>query len=152
MTKFSFTLFAVAILTAAAVATAQAQECQTPQLDGNASCYCGKPDSRFELFASLLYLKPSSSNLEYATLVSPFPIPTPNWANQAIDPEYRPAFNVGMRYIVPGSCNDIQLAWTHFDSTDKRLGHRQPDAVRWAIVRNRPRCQLVPNRERQRAF
>src|SRR5271163_4439823 len=49
--------------------------------------YDGRPVSnfqpRFEASASLLFLQPGGGNLEYGTLVTPLPLPTPNWANQS---------------------------------------------------------------------
>jgi hypothetical protein len=38
---------------------------------------------RFELSGSLLFLQPGSGNLEYGTLVTPFPLATPNWSNRS---------------------------------------------------------------------
>ena len=51
--------------------------------------------------ASLLFLQPASGNLEYATLVSPLPVPTPNWANQSLSPELSAACNVGLAILSP---------------------------------------------------
>ncbi len=73
---------------------------------------------RFETSASLLFLKPSSGSLEYGTLVYPFPAPAPHWENQAISPKYSPAFDVGLRYLVPETGNDLKTSWTHLDTTD----------------------------------
>ena len=39
---------------------------------------------RFEVSGSLLFLQPGAGNLEYGTLVTPFPIATPNWSNQSL--------------------------------------------------------------------
>jgi hypothetical protein len=76
------------------------------------------PHPHFELSGSLLFLQPSAGNFEqYATLVSPFPIPTPNWSNQSIDPKYSPAFRVGLRYM-PTEFDDLGLDWTHLRATD----------------------------------
>ena len=76
------------------------------------------PHPHFELSGSLLFLQPSAGNFEqYATLVSPFPVPTPNWSNQSIDPKYSPAFRVGLRYM-PTAFDDLGLDWTHLRATD----------------------------------
>ena len=45
----------------------------------------------FEVSGSLLFLQPGAGNLEYGTLVTPFPIATPNWANQSLTPGFSPA-------------------------------------------------------------
>jgi hypothetical protein len=71
---------------------------------------------RFEVSGSLLYLQPGAGNLEYGTLVTPFPIATPNWANQSLTPKFSPAFGVGARYM-PNAFNDIELSWTHLNTT-----------------------------------
>jgi hypothetical protein len=72
---------------------------------------------RLEVNASLLYLQPGSGSLEYGTLVSPLPAASPHWENQAISPNYSPAFNLGLRYFVPETCNDLRTSWTRLDST-----------------------------------
>ena len=71
---------------------------------------------RFEVSGSLLYLQPGAGDLEYGTLVTPFPIATPNWSNQSLTPKFSPAFTVGARYIA-NLFNDIELSWTHLNST-----------------------------------
>ena len=120
MTRMSVGLLLAAIVGAAATSSAQAQDNATAQLDGSQLGNCGRPcqQSCLELTASLLYLQPCSNNLEYGTLVSPLPLPTPNWANQAIDPHYAPAFNVGMRYTFGESCTDLAMDWTHLQASD----------------------------------
>ena len=50
--------------------------------------------------------------------MNPLPLPTPNWANQAVDPDFGPAFVVGMGYRFPACDNDVQLTWTHLDTSD----------------------------------
>ena len=76
------------------------------------------PRPHFEVSGSLLFLQPSAGDFEqYATLVSPLPIPTPNWSNQSIDPKYSPAFRVGLRYM-PTNSDDLGLNWTHLRATD----------------------------------
>lgn len=71
---------------------------------------------RFEVSGSLLYLQPGAGDLEYGTLVTPFPIATPNWSNQSLTPKFSPAFTVGARYMA-NAFNDIELSWTHLNST-----------------------------------
>jgi hypothetical protein len=71
---------------------------------------------RFEVSGSLLFLQAGASNLEYGTLVTPLPLATPNWSNQSLAPKFKPAFRIGARYM-PNESNDIELNWTHHDST-----------------------------------
>jgi hypothetical protein len=70
----------------------------------------------FEVSGSLLFLQPGAGNLEYGTLVTPFPLATPNWANQSLTPGFSPAFEVGARYM-PNASNDIVLDWTHLKTS-----------------------------------
>jgi len=95
---------------------ARAQDNRTPQVyRGPIDIATASPPHRFEVSGSLLYLQPGAGNLEYATLVSPLPLPTPNWSNQSVSPSFSPAFSVGLRYISTAS-NDIAFNWTHLNS------------------------------------
>jgi len=73
------------------------------------------PLPHFEISGSLLFLQPGAGNLEYGTLVTPFPVATPNWSNQSLTPSFGPAFRVGGRYM-PDESNDIELNWTHLNT------------------------------------
>ena len=53
----------------------------------------------------------------YATVINPFPFLSPHWSDQAVNPDFSPAFNLGIRYIFASGC-DIQLAWTHLNAFD----------------------------------
>ena len=67
---------------------------------------------RFEISGTLSFLQPGAGNLEYGTLTTPLPLPTPNWSNQSLRPNFSPSFSVGARYMANES-NDVQLNWTH---------------------------------------
>ena len=71
----------------------------------------------FEVTASLLYLQPLSGNLQYATLVTPFPLVSPHWADQTVNPDLTPAFTIGVRYDF-GCGADVRLDWTSLNSHD----------------------------------
>ena len=79
----------------------------------------GQPASfwqpRFEGSATLLYLQPGGGNLQFGTLVTPLPLPSPNWANQSLDPKLSPAFRVGFAYL-PTPSDDVEVDWTHLSS------------------------------------
>lgn len=83
-------------------------------LVANGSGYDAFP--RLKASASLLYLQPGSGSLEYGTLVYPFPAASPHWENQAIRPNFAPAFDLGLSYLVPETGNDLRTSWTHLDS------------------------------------
>jgi len=103
---------------AASALDARAQDTRNDLLYKNPPASIGTSNWRphFEISGSLLYLQPGSGNLEYATLVTPLPLPSPNWNNQSLTPNFTPAFRVGLRYL-PDNTNDIQLNWTHLTST-----------------------------------
>jgi hypothetical protein len=65
---------------------------------------------RFEISGSLSFLEPGAGTLEYGTLTTP--LPTPNWSNQSLKPNFSPSFTFGVRYMASES-NDIQMNWTH---------------------------------------
>jgi hypothetical protein len=71
---------------------------------------------RFEISGSLAYLQPGAGNLEYGTLTTPLPLVSPSWANQSLNPNFSPAFSIGVRYIAHAS-NDFELNWTHLNNT-----------------------------------
>lgn len=120
MTRPSFLSLLATLLVAAASSNVGAQVNELPPIDQCPGVELGCPcsPSCIEFSASLLFLQPSGGNLEYGTLVSPLPLPTPNWANLAVDPAFSPAFNVGMGYRFPDCGNDVQLTWTHLDTSD----------------------------------
>ena len=102
----------------------QAMDAPPQHVDGMAADpgYYGKAaprtvrSPRFEVFGSLSYLQPGAGNLEYGTLTTPLPLPTPSWANQSLNPNFSPSFTVGVRYMASVS-NDIRLDWTHLNAT-----------------------------------
>jgi hypothetical protein len=107
----------------------RAQDALIPQVaDGKTIDFGGSNSpSRFEVSASLLYLQPGAGNLEYATLVTPLPLPSPDWSNQAISPNFSPAFHVGLRCLFAEPVNDFQVNWTHLNVTDGASVVASPD-------------------------
>jgi len=87
-----------------------------PLVDVQSGTYARAPI--FETTASILFLQPGSGSLEYGTLVYPLPAPTPHWENQSINPDFAPAFNIGVRFMVPETSNDIRTSWTHLSTSD----------------------------------
>ena len=71
----------------------------------------------FEVSASLLLLQPQSGNLVYGAKVTPFPFVAPHWEDQSINPDFSPAFNIGVRYDF-GCGADTQLSWTSLNTHD----------------------------------
>ena len=131
MTKLSLRLLLCALLVAAAGATARAQdgfvEPAAHSAPVDAGLFAGQLQNscdssggnRLEATAALLYLQPIAGNLEYGTRVNPLPAPSPHWVNQAVDVGLSPAFDVGLRYIVPENHNDIRATWTHLNASGR---------------------------------
>lgn len=69
----------------------------------------------FEASASLLFLQPNAGNLVYATVINPYPLQTPRWADQSVSPDFGPAFAVGLGYDF-GCGVDVRLDWTHLNA------------------------------------
>jgi hypothetical protein len=68
-----------------------------------------------------LYLQPTNSDLDYATVANTTAsglVVTNNTNVQTVDPDYNFGFRVGLGYTFEDSGNDVQLAWTHFNHTD----------------------------------
>ena len=95
---------------------AHAQDGRPPLVYKSPAMATSNPPRHFEVSGSLLYLQPGAGDLEYATLVTPLPLPTPNWTNQSLSPGFSPAFSIGLRYI-PIESNDFELNWTHLNAS-----------------------------------
>lgn len=107
MSKLIFRLILVNLLSTASLAV-QAQ---------NVDFTSSNSPSTIETSSSLLFLQPGTGTLQYGTLVNPLPAESPHWVNQHIDPDYSPAFNVGVGYYLD-SGRDIRLNWTHLNTSD----------------------------------
>ena len=92
-----------------------------------------KSPAALQASASLLFLQPGSGNLTYATLVNPFPFPSPHWRDQAVSPSFTPAFNVGLRDDLGGG-GDIRLDWTHLNASDSGSAFSQNPYVAGTIA------------------
>jgi Legionella pneumophila major outer membrane protein precursor len=111
-TKMNKLIRLALLLCVVMTASVQAQDLEARQEGDKNLIGASNPAYRFEIRGSLLYLQPGAGNLEYATLVTPLPLPTPNWANQSLSPDLSPAFRFGLGYMATPS-NDIQVNWTH---------------------------------------
>ncbi|HEV3236932.1 MAG TPA: Lpg1974 family pore-forming outer membrane protein [Gemmataceae bacterium] len=123
MAKLLVRSFLGAFLSVAYVAGAYAQNNEGSPDKGNSvfntDIACDpKASARFETSASFLLLQPGSGNLVFATIINPLPPLTPHWNDQAVRPDFSPAFNVGARYVVDPGEEDLQLSWTHLNTFD----------------------------------
>src|ERR1700722_4825097 len=55
---------------------------------------------QFEFTIGALWLKPSSSLLDYAVLGYPLPVNSPHWDVSAVNPSYSTGFTLGARYYI----------------------------------------------------
>lgn len=73
--------------------------------------------SQFEVEAQYLYVQPTVSNIDYAAVINPVPLPTsPNWRIKSIKPDFTSAFQIGVGYAL--CSKDIKLNWTHLNAKD----------------------------------
>ncbi len=74
--------------------------------------------NRSYIYAGLLYLKPTSSNLKYATFVSGTQPYYQSWHYQTIKPDFSPAFELGAGYALPNTLYSAAIDWVHLNSND----------------------------------
>lgn len=70
------------------------------------------------VYAGLLYLKPTSSNLKYATFVSGTQPYYQSWHYQTIKPDFSAAFEIGAGYAFTNSSYGESVDWIHLNSND----------------------------------
>jgi len=124
MTQITLRLLCVTLTFVIVARSAEAQDYGPPQL--NFGCEgCNSPHS-IETRASLLLLRPGGGNLDYGLMASPLPLPTPNWEYLSVSPDFTPAFNIGLGYVLSNYGNDIQLSWTHLNTRDSASAVADP--------------------------
>ena len=119
------------VLISATVALgANAQDDQAPPVDSSPVYGIGNVDSmpRFTFSALRSCTCSLAQAVSYGTLVSPLPLPSPNWANQSINPNFSPAFRVEMAYAF-SDCNNVQVNWTHLQASDSSSFNAKPNQM-----------------------
>lgn len=91
---------------------------QTPAYDSPPSLVATNNDNRSFIYASFLYIKPTSDDLKYATFVSGIQPYHQSWHYLAINPAYDPTFELGLNYAFPCTPYSAALYWTHLNSND----------------------------------
>lgn len=76
--------------------------------------FCAEYDAKF----TFLYLKPSASNLDYATATRSLPIDSPDWDVKSIKPQYSAGVELNLDYTIPCTGNNLELTWTHLQTRD----------------------------------
>jgi hypothetical protein len=74
--------------------------------------------NKTSFYAGLLYIRPYSNNLRYATFVSGVQPYYQSWHYQEINPSYHPAFELGLNYAIPHTLFSASVDWTHLNSND----------------------------------
>src|ERR1700722_3948745 len=64
--------------------------------------------SGLEFTVEGLYLRPTNSDLDYATFITTVSNST-NTSVSTVNPDYDFGFRIGLGYVVPNSGNDVQL-------------------------------------------
>lgn len=80
----------------------------------------------FELSLGALFFQPSSSLLDYAVFGFPFPVQSPHWKVSAVKPGYSTGFDIGGRYYIPCTKNDVHLSWSHLRTSDSNTTQAGP--------------------------
>jgi hypothetical protein len=74
--------------------------------------------NKTSLYIGLLYIKPYSNNLKYATFVSGTQPYFQSWHYQEIKPNYHTTFELGFNYAIAHTPYSATVDWTHLDSND----------------------------------
>jgi hypothetical protein len=69
--------------------------------------------SRYEFDVSAVFLKTGASNLNYVINNKELPTQSPTWTEQEINPDYKPGFEIGARYLFPSHNAFVALNWTN---------------------------------------
>lgn len=98
-------------------------ECETAHSLCTQTIACADTCYRFAIQGKALYLRPSSSNLNYAVEVVQFPLTSPSWKIKTIRPDFQWGFEVEIAGIHPDKSSDIVLSWEHLKSKDSTCKH-----------------------------
>lgn len=80
----------------------------------------------FSVSITGLYIQPSASNLDYAVFTTPLPLPSPNWKQKIVNPNYSGAFDLGLQYNLMNGNENVKLDWLHFSSDDSAHANSSP--------------------------
>ena len=76
-----------------------------------------------------LYLRPTNEDLDYASF-TPKNAGSNNTTNiriYSVKPDYAFGFHIGLGYVFPNSGNDVQVGWTHLNTSDSDSTHFKTD-------------------------
>lgn len=113
MKKSIISLCAVSLIGASTLSYAMVYTATTTDLNAGLAT---KPS--FEFTAGVLYLQPSSNNLDYAVHGYPFPVLSPHWDVAAVRPSYSTGFDIRGRYFIPCTDFDVGASWDYLNTSD----------------------------------
>ena len=83
----------------------------------------------FEISAAALWLRPGASNLNYSIYNKALPLLQPSWAEQELQPNFSPAFEVAIGYTFAHSAGkDVNLDWLHLNSQTANASVTAPNS------------------------
>ncbi|MES2218245.1 MAG: Lpg1974 family pore-forming outer membrane protein [Pseudomonadota bacterium] len=85
--------------------------------------------NKSSVYGGLLYLRPYSNNLKYATFVSGEQPYSQSWHYQEINPSYHPSFELGINYAIPHTLYSLSASWLYLDSNDSSSKQADPARV-----------------------
>jgi hypothetical protein len=74
--------------------------------------------NKTSFYIGLLYIKPYSNDLKYATFVAGTQPYYQSWHYQEINPSYHATFEMGFNYAIPHTSYSASIDWTHLYSND----------------------------------
>ncbi len=90
--------------------------CISAYADNNSTIPTTTPG--FSVSITGLYLEPNASNLNYAVYTTPLPAPSPNWQQENVNPEFSPAFDLGVQYTLADTVDQLSLDWLYVSTSD----------------------------------
>ena len=97
---------------------ATSQNLHEDNFKGSVGSISSLNDNKSFFYISALYVQPKSDNLKYASFVSGVQPYYQSWHLQAINPDYHPAFELGLNYALPNTSYSGAVYWTHLYSND----------------------------------
>lgn len=74
--------------------------------------------SGFTVSLTGLALQPGANNLDYAVYTNPLPVPAPNWTQKLIEPKYKAAFDLNLKYTLADTVDSVSLDWLHVNNSE----------------------------------
>lgn len=83
----------------------------------------------FEFEISVMTLRPTFGDLDYATVIHPAGVNIEGWDVKAVRPQFTSAFDLGLGYYFGNSGNNIKISWLHHDTKDLNTVHNEANFI-----------------------